>query len=305
MGTARNSSSLVMEPFLWAIAATFTVTVIATATAVYLRCSLQSSTQNPCRPAIPVNQDDEIPFMQQAPLCSQKGPPPSHIKIEHHRISDSAMIRRAHHFASLMDQRRSIRFYSEESPPLEVLNQCIRCAGTAPSGAHCQPWQFVLVRNQQVKSAIRDAVEEEEQKNYDSRMRRGWVEDCQPLVGDLHDGDTVRKPYLSEAPYLVVVMKVPHGIGEDGERIEHYYAEQSVGIAVGLFLAALTNVGLVTLTSTPMGAEKKIRALCGRPDHEKVFLLMPIGFAGSNATVPYRDEQTVRKPLASICPFVA
>eukprot|EP00658_Telonema_sp_P-2_P042520 TRINITY_DN30531_c0_g1_i1.p1 TRINITY_DN30531_c0_g1~~TRINITY_DN30531_c0_g1_i1.p1 ORF type:complete len:285 (-),score=63.00 TRINITY_DN30531_c0_g1_i1:267-1121(-) len=231
--------------------------------------------------------------------------PPAHIQLEHTRLPDDVMLRRCSDFSRLMNQRRSVRFFDAEvTPSVEVLRECIQCAGTAPSGAHCQPWRFVLVQNREAKVAIRTAVEAEEQQNYDRRMRRSWVEDCNPLVSDLHHGDLIQKPYLTEAPWLLVVMKLPHEVDEDGERVDHYYVEQSVGIAVGLFLAALTNAGLVTLTSTPMGAEKAIRKICGRPDREKVYLLMPIGFPAKNATVPFRNQTTLRKPLDQIMAHV-
>jgi iodotyrosine deiodinase len=191
--------------------------------------------------------------------------------------------------------------------PLDIIQQCIRVAGTAPSGAHCQPWTFVIVTDPAAKAAIRAAVEKEEQVNYDRRMRQSWVEDVQGLVGALHTGDKaerVVKPYLTEAPALVVVMKQAHGVDECGEKVPHYYVEQSVGLAVGMFLAALTNIGLFSLTSTPMGAEGAIRDACGRPQHEKVFLLMPVGWPAENASVPYRSEDTLRKPLEEVAVVV-
>jgi len=223
------------------------------------------------------------------------------------RLGAASMRQRTGDLLALMDQRRSLRFFSSDPVPLDVIQQCVRVAGTAPSGAHCQPWTFVIVTDPQRKAAIRAAVEAEEQINYDRRMRKSWVGDVQGLVDNLHAGakaDKVVKPYLTEAPAIVVVMKQVHGVDEAGAKVDHYYVEQSVGLAVGLFLAALTNIGLFTLTSTPMGAEKAIRDVCGRPEHEKVFLLMPVGWAADDATVPYRDDSTLRKPLEEVAVVV-
>jgi iodotyrosine deiodinase len=275
-------------------------TVFATTVVIFLlrRAAMASTSAAPPADCTPQ------PKMAQAPLKSSTRP--DHITFEHTKISDAAMAVRSREFTALMNQRRTLRFFDRAAPPLGVLIECIRCAGTAPSGAHCQPWRFIIVKNDEKKRAIRVKVEAEEQKNYDRRMRRTWVDDCKPLINNLHEGDEVKKPYLTEAPYLVVVMKLTHGGTDDlGNRVDHYYVGESVGIATGLFLAALTNVGLVTLTSTPMGAEAGIREVCGRPDNEKVYLLMPIGFPARDATVPYRDEtggplQRIRKPMVDI-----
>lgn len=124
------------------------------------------------------------------------------------------------------------------------------------------------------------------------------------MVNELHDDGAPIKPYLSEAPALIVVFKEVHGVDEFGEHVEHYYVQESVGIAVGILLAALHNVGLATLTSTPMGAESKIRDLCGRGKNEKVFLLLPVGYPAENATVPFRGPTQHRKPVDKLMPQV-
>mmetsp|Transcript_10003 Transcript_10003/g.16388 ORF Transcript_10003/g.16388 Transcript_10003/m.16388 type:complete len:224 (+) Transcript_10003:1056-1727(+) len=223
-------------------------------------------------------------------------------------MSRGEMVERSEALYHLLNQRRSLRFYSSEKIPEQVIKNCVLAAGTAPSGAHCQPWHFAIVTDPKVKQKIRQHVEAEEQKNYEKRMRREWVQDVTSLVSDLHDIDdknhTVKKPYLTEAPAICVVLKETHGVDEEGKRVENYYVEQSVGLAVGLFLAAVTNAGLSTLTSTPMGAEKKIRELVGAPERYKTYLLMPLGYAADNATVPFRDSTTLRKPLDSIASFI-
>lgn len=208
---------------------------------------------------------------------------------------------------------------------------CIAAAGTAPSGAHCQPWRFIVVSNPTAKHAIREAVEAQEQINYDKRMSRDWVDEVTPLISQLHSADGgVVKPYLDIAPYLIVVMKqVPrctpllhclvgaarrslpllhhsqnYGIGPNGERIEHRYPVESVGLAVGLLLAALHNANLVTLTSTPLGCGQQICDILQRPSNEKVFLLLPVGLPAAKAMVPFRTPNTQRKPLRDIAVVV-
>jgi iodotyrosine deiodinase len=279
-------------------------------------------------------------------------PKEGHVAFRYQGLEPAVMLERARAFAALHNLRRSVRFFDASRPiPAGVLEECIRAAGTSPSGAHQQPWTFVIVRSAERKRAIRAVVEREEQKNYDRRMRKEWVQDVAPLVSALHrtDGSSaVSKPYLTDAPALVVVMKhyllpLPpraaaassngssgafsaatssptpttkhqaadsdgdvdagadgHPSADGGGSRTVYYAEHGVGIATGILLTALTNVGLVTLTSTPMGAEADIRRICERPDNEKVFLLLPVGFPAEDATVPYRDAHTLRKPLEDI-----
>ncbi|KAF4725164.1 hypothetical protein FOZ63_014417, partial [Perkinsus olseni] len=225
-----------------------------------------------------------------------------HEIFRHDRQNQGEMEDNAEKFLKLMNTRRSIRFYSKEDVPLSVVMTAVRTACTAPSGAHLQPWTFVIVHNQQAKERIRDVVEREEQLNYDRRMRRSWVKDVTPMVGDLHRDGRVAKPYLSEAPYLIVMMKQNYRVdASTGERQEHYYVEQSCGIAAGMLICALHNAGLVTLTSTPMGAESAIRNILNRPPNEKVYLLMPVGYPSSDATVPDRPIQIyVDKVLEAI-----
>lgn len=164
-------------------------------------------------------------------------------------------------------------------------------------------WTFVAIRNPKVKQRIREMVEDEETINYQSRMRKTWVDDLKPMMDQLHsdaykkDDNTttarIEKPYLTEAPWIIAVFKQTHG-GIDattGKRIDHYYVQESVGIACGMLCVAIQNANLVTLTSTPMGAEKGIRELLERPDNEKLFLLLPVGFPAKNATVPFRNPE--------------
>ncbi len=225
------------------------------------------------------------------------------------RLSSAEMRRRSQNFMTLMNMRRSLRFFSSDPVPDVVVQQCIAAAGTAPSGAHKQPWFFAVVRSAEKRAAIRDLVEREEKINYDRRMRKSWVDDVAGLTGTgadprLHSNGAPVKPYLTEAPLLIVVFKQMHGVDKDGKRIDHYYVGESCGIATGMLLAALHNVGLATLTSTPMGAGRRIREILGRPSNEKVYLLLPIGFPAADATVPYRSSLELRKPLHRIMSLI-
>ena len=198
----------------------------------------------------------------------------------------------------LRRSRRSLRFFAPTPIPDGVVESCIETACSAPSGAHKQPWRFVIVDSATKRAAIRALVEAEEQMNYEKRMRKSWVDDCLKVVGDLHGKDeAVTKPYLTDAPRLLVAFKEAYGLDAVGKRSENYYVNESCGIAIGILIAALQNVGIATLTSTPMGAESKIRTICGRGANEKVFLLLPLGFPARDATVPYRPPWAMRKPL--------
>mmetsp|Transcript_97067 Transcript_97067/g.145457 ORF Transcript_97067/g.145457 Transcript_97067/m.145457 type:complete len:305 (+) Transcript_97067:79-993(+) len=226
---------------------------------------------------------------------------PEHVAFDHERLSMPEIRSRARRFLALLSMRRTIRFFSTDPVPKDVIEAIIETACTAPSGAHKQPWSFVAVSDANVKAQIREMVEKEETLNYQRRMRKSWVQDVEGMVSQVHgdDGETIQKPYLTEAPWIIVVFKQPHGIDPDtNERIDHYYVQESVGIACGILISAIQNANLATLTSTPMGAEKGIRNLLGRPDHEKVVLLMPVGFPAENATVPFRRQE--RKPLDQV-----
>jgi len=225
-----------------------------------------------------------------------------HAQLKATRLSPEDERARSKAFYELMASRRSLRFFSSDPVDDTVLGNVIATAGTAPSGAHKQPWVFGVVRDPATKMEIRKLVEAEEMINYERRMKKSWVKDVDHLVNDLHADGAPTKPYLTEAPALIVVFKETHGVDEFGERVEHYYVEESVGIAVGFLMTALHNVGLATLTSTPMGAESKIRELLGRGTHEKVFLLLPVGYPAPDATVPYRGRSQHRKAMDVLMP---
>lgn len=187
--------------------------------------------------------------------------------------------RRSEEFYQLLNRRRSVRQFSNRSVDLDVIKNCIRTAGTAPSGAHMQPWHFVVVSNQETKKQIRIAAEREEKSFYSERAPIEWLEALSNL------GTDENKPYLETAPYLVVLFARNYGVRSDGTRFKHYYVSESVGIAAGMFISAIHNAGLVTLTHTPspMGF---LGEILERPDNERAFLLMPVGYPADSASVP-------------------
>lgn len=196
--------------------------------------------------------------------------------------------RRADEFFEILSRRRTVREYSDCDVPVELIEKAIATAGTAPSGANMQPWRFVVVRDAAIKSKIREAAEKEERESYHGRMSEKWMRRLAPLGTDEH------KPFLEIAPYLIVVFRIT-SVEEYGETEPTYYSQESVGIAVGLLLAALHNVGLATLTHTP-SPMKFLQEILGRPRNEVPFVLIPVGFPADGATVPNIE----RKPLDEI-----
>ena len=188
------------------------------------------------------------------------------------------MVERSNQFYALMQKRRSLRFFSDEKIPEIVLTNIIMTAGTAPSGANKQPWSICVVTNPELEQAIRIAAEKEEQLSYSERMPEEWLADLAPL------GTDWQKPFLETAPALIVFFKRNYEV-VNGKKKNNYYVTESVGIAVGLLLAAIQNAGLCALTHTPspMGFLKN---LLQRPDNETPFLLIPVGYPAPDATVP-------------------
>ena len=224
---------------------------------------------------------------------------PKFIPLRFERLAEGEQRLRAREFYEVMDRRRTVRDFSSESVPLELIERAIHTAGTAPSGAHQQPWRFVVVSDPEIKRQIREAAEAEERENYHWRMPAEWKEALAPLGTDWH------KKFLEVAPYLVVVFRVDYGLEsaalDDGTLVKrkHYYVVESVGIAVGMLLAALHNAGLATLTHTP-SPMKFLREILKRPANETPFVLIPVGYPADGASVP--DLQ--RKPLAEILDHV-
>ena len=218
---------------------------------------------------------------------------PGHVPLAFERLTPAEQQARSEAFFALMRQRRSVRFFSPEPVPIELIERAILAAGTAPSGAHQQPWHFAVVGDPAIKRAIREAAEAEERENYERRFPEEWKAALAPIGTDWH------KPFLEVAPWLIVVFRRDYGlnVAPDGteQKVKHYYVGESVGIATGLLIAALHTAGLATLTHTPnpMGFLNRI---LGRPRNEKPFVLMPVGYPAPDATVP----DLARKPLAEI-----
>ncbi|MFI6319475.1 nitroreductase family protein [Nonomuraea sp. NPDC050556] len=203
------------------------------------------------------------------------------------RYSPEEMLRRGREFFELVDSRRSVRFFSEEPVPRECIDLAVMAANTAPSGAHQQPWKFVVIGDADTKARIRDAAEVEERQNYEGgRLTPEWREALAPLE------TTSDKGYLEVAPWLVVCFAEKYGVRPDGTRVKHYYVNESVGIACGLFITALHSMGLSTLTHTP-NPMAFLSDICARPGNERPYILFPVGYAAGDAEVP----DIVRKPL--------
>ena len=215
------------------------------------------------------------------------------IPLRHERLAPDEALRRSRAFLASLETRRSVRFFSPEPVPRELVENAVRAAGTAPSGAHQQPWTFVVVSDPELKARLRSAAEEEEREFYERRATPEWLEALAPI------GTDAVKTHITDAPYVVAVFEQAWGVGPDGGRRKHYYVRESVGIAVGFLLAALHEAGLCALTHTPspMGF---LRELLGRPENERPYVLIPVGYPAGDATVPDLE----RKPFDEIAVFL-
>lgn len=183
-----------------------------------------------------------------------------------------------------------MRFFSDDPVPLGLIQEAVRTASTAPSGAHKQPWTYVVTGDPDIKAQIRKAAEEEERVNYEGgRLPPHWREDLEPLGTDWH------KPFLETVPWVVVLFEQRYNLREDGTQGHHYYVKESVGISGGLFIAALHHMGLATVTHTP-SPMRFLTNLLGRPENERPFCLFPIGYPADDCVVP----DLTRKPLDEV-----
>ncbi|MEW5853337.1 MAG: nitroreductase family protein [Myxococcota bacterium] len=216
------------------------------------------------------------------------------VPLRHERLAPDVQLHRSRMFLEVMQRRRSVRAFSAEPVPFALVENAVRAAASAPSGANQQPWRFVVVQDPAVKQRIRAGAEEEEREFYRSAPEE-WRQALEPL------GTDENKAYLTTAPYLVVVFAITHGWEQapDGTRIKvkHYYVRESVGIAVGLLLASLTHAGLATLTHTP-APMAFLGTILGRPDNERAEFLIPVGYPAPDATVP--AHALVKKPLEDV-----
>ena len=214
-------------------------------------------------------------------------------KINFSKISTDEMNLRSKSLLHQIQQRRSVRDFSSQNVPIEVIKNCIKTAASAPSGANKQPWHFSLVQDKKIKKEIRVAAESEEKQFYEHRASKEWLEDLNQF------GTDWKKPFLETAPFLIVIFSQVFEKNADGENRKNYYVNESVGIAAGFLLAALHNAGLATLTHTPSPMNFLARIL-KRPDNERAFLLIPVGYPSINAKVPIISKKPFSKIYTKI-----
>lgn len=205
--------------------------------------------------------------------------------------SEPEMIGRAAEFHAEIRRRRTVRDFCDRAVPREVIESCLLAAGTAPSGANQQPWHFAVITDPLRKARIRQAAEIEEREFYEGRASAEWLEALAPL------GTDANKPFLETAPILIAIFGQRHGLTASGKKVKHYYVPESVGIATGFLIAALHHAGLATLTHTPspMGF---LNEICGRPEAEKPYILLVVGYPAGNCLVPRHGS--IKKPLSEI-----
>ena len=213
---------------------------------------------------------------------------PHFVPLDFHEIGPKEQKRVAEEFFCLLKSRRTVRDFSDRKVDFSLIEKAIASAGTAPSGANMQPWRFVVIRDAAVKRKVREAAEKEEYESYHGRMSEKWMRRLAVLGADHH------KPFLEIAPYLIVVFRIT-SLEENGETEPTYYSQESVGIAVGILLAALHNMGLATLTHTP-SPMRFLQTILGRPRNEVPFVIIPVGYPADDARVPDIE----RKPLSEI-----
>lgn len=214
------------------------------------------------------------------------------LKYKHDRLSTADSLDKGLEFFKLMSRRRSIRAFSDEKVEFQLVETAVKTAGTAPSGANKQPWRFVIVESPEIKREIRSAAEKEEKESYERRMPKSWLEDLAPLGTDWH------KEFLETAPYIIVVFKIDY-LKEGNDLKKHYYVNESVGIATGILLAALQNMGLATLTHTP-SPMNFLQKILNRPSNEKPILVIPVGYPAEDAVVPDIKKKEINEIMMVI-----
>ena len=212
---------------------------------------------------------------------------------QYKRLSEFEMLERSRVFYEQIKKRRTVRKFSDQNVPKEIIENCIKAAGTAPSGANLQPWHFVVVSNPEVKKKIRIAAEEEEKEFYNKRAPKEWLDALEPL------GTDENKPFLEKAPYLIAIFYKSYDILPDGGQVKQYYSIESTGIATGILITAIHNAGLVSLTHTP-SPMNFLNEILGRPINERPFLLLVVGYPAEDAKVP----DIKKKSLQEIASFI-
>jgi nitroreductase len=209
-------------------------------------------------------------------------------KFEALTYTQQEMLEKSRSFFALMDQRRSVREFSDKPVAKEVIENIVCTASTAPSGAHKQPWTFCIVSDAAIKKQIRTAAEAEEKESYTNRMSDEWLKDLEKFATNWE------KPFLEKAPYLIIIFKKIYDLDVDGDKHTNYYVQESVGIAAGMLISAIHQAGLVTLTHTPSPMNFLTKVL-NRPINEKPFLLLPIGYASADAEVPILERKNLEE----------
>ncbi|MEO7524503.1 MAG: nitroreductase family protein [Ferruginibacter sp.] len=207
-------------------------------------------------------------------------------------FDDPQMLQRSNSFLKWMDKRRTCRDFSDQPVSKKVIENILLTASTAPSGAHKQPWTFCVVSDPSIKKQIREAAEKEEKESYENRMSDEWIKDLAPI------GTDWKKSFLTTAPYLIIVFKRSYEIEENNKKHQNYYVTESCGIACGFLLAAIHDAGLIALTHTP-SPMNFLSKILGRPENEKPYLLIPVGFPANECWVP----DLKRKKLEEIAVF--
>ena len=210
-----------------------------------------------------------------------------------HEYPVDEMKKRASSFYTDVSRRRTVRDFSDRPVPLEIIEDCLRAAGTAPSGANLQPWHFVIVSDPDVKHRIRIAAEKEEEEFYSKRAPQEWLDALAPLGTDEH------KPFLETAPILIAIFAQSYGLLPDGRKVKHYYAMESIGIATGILITALHHAGLATLTHTP-SPMNFLNQILDRPSNERPFLLLVVGYPAENAKVPVIEKKVLSQYVTFI-----
>jgi len=208
-------------------------------------------------------------------------------------LSEEEMLKHSKEFYYKIKKRRTIRDFSSKSIPLDIIKNCLLAAGTAPNGANMQPWSFVVITNKSIKKEIRILAEKEENEFYSSRASKEWLDALKPL------GTNDKKPFLEEAPCLIAIFSKKVDILPDGKKVKQYYSKESVGIATGFLITALHNAGLASLTHTP-SPMRFLNKILNRPENEKPFLLLVVGYPSKDAEVP----NITKKPLDEIAKFM-
>lgn len=196
-------------------------------------------------------------------------------------------------FLATMRRRRTVREFSDRPVPRDIIERCLLAAGTAPNGANRQPWRFVVVGDSKLKKEIREQAEIEEQEFYSGRATQEWLDALKHLGTDEH------KPFLERAPWLIVIFAERYEVTSEGKKLKNYYVNESVGIATGILITALHEAGVVTLTHTP-SPMAFLNDLLDRPDNERPFLILVVGYPEEDATVPV----ITKKPIEDIAVFI-